>query len=84
MLQQYAWQPSHLPVHAVCSKLHSNPIVIIGDPTNSVTQTGIRVTAHVLSLVLQVSHSSNNSPGLLSEGVKDVLADIWSDGKQVR
>ncbi|KAL0033211.1 hypothetical protein WJX79_009936 [Trebouxia sp. C0005] len=30
-----------------------------------------------------VSHSSNNSPGLLSEGVKDVLADIWSDGKQV-
>jgi len=42
------------------------------------------VTAHVLSLVLQVSHSSKNTPGLVSEGPKDVLADIWLDGKQAR
>ncbi|DBB13805.1 TPA: hypothetical protein ACH3X3_000802 [Trebouxia sp. C0006] len=29
-----------------------------------------------------VSHSSKNTPGLVSEGPKDVLADIWLDGKQ--
>ena len=42
------------------------------------------MTANVLSLVLQVSHSSKNTPGLVSEGPKDVLADIWLDGKQAR
>ncbi|DBB04617.1 hypothetical protein WJX77_008660 [Trebouxia sp. C0004] len=26
---------------------------------------------------------SQNTPGLVSEGAKDILADIWSDGKQV-
>ncbi len=38
----------------------------------------------MLSLVLQVSHSSKNTPRLVSEGANDVLADFWSDGKQGR
>ena len=84
LVQQYTLRPAQLPEHAVRSKLHGCLVVIVGNPTNSVTQTDISVTAQVLSLALQVSHSSKNTPGLVSEGAKDVLADIWSDGKQVR